>query len=170
MEGSPAPLPAHQFQAQNSHYSSEPPPQYGPHQSHQSQASSLQQQPVSIPPQPSSSSEPKPPASASTGSSSVTPAGASANAPVSTPTTTPVNKERTRHSSACFPCAKRKVKCDRDVKAPCSNCLKRDQGHMCEVKSQKDRLSHGRPDGNVARDGHRDKRPKFEVSKAPGAS
>ncbi|KAL9059716.1 MAG: hypothetical protein Q9162_001017 [Coniocarpon cinnabarinum] len=71
-------------------------------------------------------------------------------------------KERTRHSSACFPCAKRKVKCDRDVKNPCSNCLKRDQPHLCEVKSQKDRLSHRASDPG-GRDGHRDKRPKFEA-------
>lgn len=117
METPATQLPTHQFQAQNSHYPE--PQQYGPHQnSHQSQ---VQGPPVV-------SQEPKP---------------APIAAPSST-TTTPVNKERTRHSSACFPCAKRKVKCDRDVKNPCSNCLKRDQGNLCEVKSQKDRLSGAR--------------------------
>ena len=79
------------------------------------------------------------------------------------PTTAQPPKERTRHSSACFPCAKRKVKCDRDVKNPCSNCLKRDQGHLCEVKSHKDRITHHRVSDPGARDVHRDKRPKFEV-------
>ena len=127
------PAPTHQFQAQNTQYPPEP-PQYGPHTGHQSQAP--QHTPV---PQPS---DPKPPSAA-------------------TPTPT-VNKERTRHSSACFPCAKRKVKCDRDIKNPCSNCLKRDQGNLCEVKSHKDRLSH-RVSDLASRDGHRDKRPKFEA-------
>lgn len=138
MMDTPPAAPAHQFQAQNTQY---PPPdasvQYAPvthpHSVHQSPGLS---HPVIAPPESITSNKPANPL--------------------------PQPEERTRHSSACFPCAKRKVKCDRDVKNPCSNCLKRDQGHLCEVKSQKDRLSSHRASDPNARDGHRDKRPKFE--------
>ena len=180
MESPATPLQTHKFQAQNSHPFSEP-ARYGPHQPPPSAA----QEPSG----PGLSSDPthalsNPPVAHTNGNTApLSPVHSANNAvngvnaspashstqnvagvnstPVSVPTATPVNKERTRHSSACFPCAKRKVKCDRDVKNPCSNCLKRDQGHLCEVKSQKDRLSHGR--NGLAQDGHRDKRPKFEV-------
>lgn len=75
------------------------------------------------------------------------------------------NSHRTRHSSACFPCAKRKVKCDRDIQNPCSNCSKRGLPEGCLVKTPKDRLSQSLSEHSsrdLGAETHRDKRTRYD--------
>lgn len=38
---------------------------------------------------------------------------------------------RNRSRKACYPCAKRKIRCDRDERQPCSNCRKQPHPNLC---------------------------------------
>lgn len=38
---------------------------------------------------------------------------------------------RNRSRKACYPCAKRKIRCDRDERQPCSNCRKQPHPELC---------------------------------------
>ena len=40
-------------------------------------------------------------------------------------------RNRQRIRKACYPCNKRKIKCDRDERVPCGNCAKRPHPELC---------------------------------------
>ena len=52
---------------------------------------------------------------------------------------------RQRIRKACYPCNKRKIKCDRDERTPCSNCAKRPHPELCTFDDHAPRSSHPRP-------------------------
>ena len=45
-------------------------------------------------------------------------------------------RERGKYRTACQPCSRRKIRCDRDTVQPCSNCVKRNQPGLCDLGSQ----------------------------------
>src|SRR5437773_971698 len=55
-------------------------------------------------------------------------------------------KIRYRNRKACYPCNKRKIKCDRDEQPngqPCSNCRKRPYPELCSYEDSNPRSSGG---------------------------
>ncbi len=55
-------------------------------------------------------------------------------------------KIRYRNRKACYPCNKRKIKCDRDEQPagqPCTNCRKRPHPELCSYEDQNPRSSGG---------------------------
>ena len=58
-------------------------------------------------------------------------------------------RERWKHRIACQPCNRRKVKCDRDLVQPCSNCTRRNHPELCELGS--DSVSRAQPHNAAAR-------------------
>ena len=46
-----------------------------------------------------------------------------------------------RTRKACYPCSKRKIKCDREERQPCSNCLKRPHSELCSYDDRGSRSS-----------------------------
>jgi hypothetical protein len=55
-------------------------------------------------------------------------------------------KIRYRNRKACYPCNKRKIKCDRDEQPtgqPCSNCRKRQHPELCSYEDSNPRSSGG---------------------------
>ena len=55
-------------------------------------------------------------------------------------------KIRYRNRKACYPCNKRKIKCDRDeqpIGQPCSNCRKRPHPELCSYEDSNPRSSGG---------------------------
>ena len=49
---------------------------------------------------------------------------------------------RSRNKKACYPCSRRKVRCDKEVVQPCSNCMTRGQGGICAYTPSNDRRTH----------------------------
>ena len=53
-------------------------------------------------------------------------------------------KVRYRNRKACYPCNKRKIRCDRDDRQPCTNCRKRPHPELCSYEDPEVRSSTSR--------------------------
>ncbi|KAK5946820.1 hypothetical protein PMZ80_000964 [Knufia obscura] len=62
----------------------------------------------------------------------------------------PSSKQRQRTRRACYPCSKRKIKCDRDERTPCSNCAKRPNAELCTFDDDRPRSARPRHSANTA--------------------
>jgi hypothetical protein len=47
----------------------------------------------------------------------------------------PSHRKRGKHRTACEPCNQRKVRCDRELVQPCSNCVRRQEPELCGLGS-----------------------------------
>jgi len=54
-------------------------------------------------------------------------------------------KRKLRGGKACYPCAKRKVKCDSSERVPCSNCVRRNHPEICTYEPGADEPPPNRP-------------------------
>lgn len=46
-------------------------------------------------------------------------------------------KRKVREYKSCYPCRRRKVKCNNDI--PCTNCRARDHAYLCTYERQEDK-------------------------------
>jgi Fungal Zn(2)-Cys(6) binuclear cluster domain len=63
---------------------------------------------------------------------------------------TATSRTRQRIRKACYPCNKRKIKCDRDERTPCTNCAKRPHPELCTFDDHAPRSNNPRPRPSIS--------------------